>query len=181
MTGPASDGVPETHSVFLSSHTRAVLCCLDHCLSFCFHIKINYFQIWLKDFLWSHTKWAFMVFSRVGRWWCEMFPLYLINNICVQKASFIFICDHFLSFSFPPPIYFIISVFWPHPGDLLLISPLKLRGEFSLSFSWDGKIKKLSQLKRMFLHCFILLLVAYYSLRPDQKGDSYLAPVCHWW
>lgn len=70
-------GVPETHSVFLSSHTRAVLCCLDHCLSFCFHMKINYFQIWLKDFLWSHTKWAFVVFNEVGRWWCEMFSTVL--------------------------------------------------------------------------------------------------------
>lgn len=36
----------------------------------------------------------------------KCFPLYLISNMCVQKALLIFTCDHFLSFSFPPPIYF---------------------------------------------------------------------------
>lgn len=73
----ASDWRAGDAQCLLSSHTRAVPCCLDHCLSFCFHMKINYFQIWLKDFLWSHTKWAFVVFSKVDRWRCEMFSTVL--------------------------------------------------------------------------------------------------------
>lgn len=139
-----------TTPLFTSSDTRTMLWFLDHCLGFWFHMKINYlFPNMVKRFTLKNIEWAYMIFSKIDRWWRrKCFPLYYnwSNTVYVQKASFILLVTTLwvlVGFSFFHLLFNFRVLEIPRRPICVWFLPLKLHGKSSFSFFWDGKIQKL--------------------------------------